>query len=103
MADEFFSLKGQIAIVTGGGQGIGEGIARRLHSAGARVAILDLNEGTAKSVAQSIDGLASPMRCIFGGIGAASRLHRTTRSGSDHDPGEQCRDFGESGLPVGTR
>jgi 2-dehydro-3-deoxy-L-rhamnonate dehydrogenase (NAD+) len=57
MSDEFFSLKEQIAIVTGGGQGIGEGIARRLHSAGARVAILDLNEATAKSVAQSIDGL----------------------------------------------
>jgi len=58
MADGFFSLKGQIAIVTGGGQGIGEGIARRLHSAGATVAILDLNEASAKTVAQSIDGLA---------------------------------------------
>jgi NAD(P)-dependent dehydrogenase (short-subunit alcohol dehydrogenase family) len=57
MADDFFSLKGQVAIVTGGGQGIGEGIARRLHSAGARIAILDLNEDTAKSVAQSIDGI----------------------------------------------
>lgn len=53
----FFSLKGQIAVVTGGGQGIGEGIARRLHSAGARVAVLDLNENTAKSVAQSIGGV----------------------------------------------
>ena len=57
MGDEFFSLKGQIAVITGGGQGIGEGIARRLHSAGARIAILDLNQASAKSVAQSIDGL----------------------------------------------
>lgn len=51
MADGLFTLKGQIAIVTGGGQGIGEGIASRLHSAGARVTILNLNQVTAKSVA----------------------------------------------------
>lgn len=56
--NDFFSLKGQVAVVTGGGQGIGEGIARRLHSAGARVAVLDLNENTAKSVAQSIGGVS---------------------------------------------
>jgi len=58
MADhDFFSLKDQVAVVTGAGQGIGEGIARRLHSAGARVAVLDLNEETAKSVAKSINGI----------------------------------------------
>ncbi|MGH9511386.1 MAG: SDR family NAD(P)-dependent oxidoreductase [Terriglobales bacterium] len=55
--DGFFSLKGHVAVVTGGGQGIGEGIAKRLHSAGAQVAILDLNEDLAKSVAVSIDGV----------------------------------------------
>lgn len=54
---DFFSLQGQVAVVTGGGQEIGEGIARRLHSAGARVAILDLSEANARKAAQAIDGL----------------------------------------------
>ena len=59
MSEEgFFDLKGQIAVITGGAQGIGEGIARRLSAAGARIAILDLGEEKAKSVAQEIEGFS---------------------------------------------
>jgi len=53
----FFSLEGQVAVVTGAGQGIGEGIATRLHQAGARVAILDMNRAAAQEVAARLNGL----------------------------------------------
>jgi 2-dehydro-3-deoxy-L-rhamnonate dehydrogenase (NAD+) len=54
----FFRLDGQVAIVTGGGQSVGEGIAHRLALAGARVAIFDLNSETTTGVANAIDGIA---------------------------------------------
>lgn len=57
MAD-FFGLDGQVALVTGAGQGIGEGIACRLRQAGARVAIFDADAARADHVAGALGGLA---------------------------------------------
>jgi meso-butanediol dehydrogenase/(S,S)-butanediol dehydrogenase/diacetyl reductase len=48
-------LEGKVAIVTGGAQGIGEGIAARLVEEGARVAIADMNGDKAKSAADKLD------------------------------------------------
>ena len=44
-------LDGQIAIVTGGAEGIGGGVSRRLARAGARVLIADLNLAQAQATA----------------------------------------------------
>ena len=49
-------LEGKIAVITGGGSGIGEAISRRFASEGAQVIILDINDEQAKNVADSING-----------------------------------------------
>lgn len=60
MTDSFFRLDHKVALVTGGGVGIGEAIARRLAAAGARVALFDRDGAKAEAVAKSIGGLAVP-------------------------------------------
>lgn len=48
-------IDGKVAIVTGGAQGIGQGICFRLAEEGAKVAILDVNSEAAKKTAQEIE------------------------------------------------
>ena len=51
-------IKGQAALVTGAGSGIGADVARHLAKAGAKVAVLDLDAESATAVAKEIGGLA---------------------------------------------
>ena len=51
-------VKGQSAIVTGAGSGIGADVARHLAKAGARVAVLDVNKAGAEAMAREIGGVA---------------------------------------------
>ncbi|NQV76037.1 MAG: glucose 1-dehydrogenase [Bacteroidetes bacterium] len=61
-----FSLKGKTAVITGGGSGIGRGIARVFAAQGADVKILELNQDAGLSVCKEIieaGGLASIHGC----------------------------------------
>ena len=51
-------VEGVAAIVTGGASGLGAATGRALAAAGAKVALLDLNESAASEVAGNIGGLA---------------------------------------------
>jgi 3-oxoacyl-[acyl-carrier protein] reductase len=51
-------LAGQVALVTGGGRGIGANIARELASAGMRVAVSARTADQVEAVARDIDGVA---------------------------------------------
>ncbi|MFD7896960.1 SDR family NAD(P)-dependent oxidoreductase [Streptomyces sp. NPDC059743] len=51
-------LANRAAIVTGAGQGVGEGIARALAAEGAHVVVADINPERADAVAAEINGLA---------------------------------------------
>jgi 2-hydroxycyclohexanecarboxyl-CoA dehydrogenase len=59
-------LRGKVAVVTGGGGGIGGAVCRRLAEEGAKVAVFDLDEAAAATVAEAISasgGTAKAFRC----------------------------------------
>ena len=55
-------LKGQVAIITGGAQGLGEALAERLAQEGAKVVIADLNYEAAKAVAERLGENAAAVK-----------------------------------------
>ncbi|SVA61169.1 uncharacterized protein METZ01_LOCUS114023 [marine metagenome] len=55
-AADWIDLSGKVAHVTGGGKGIGRGIATALSMAGAEVMVSDINPDSAVETAREIDG-----------------------------------------------
>lgn len=51
-----FSLEGRVAVVTGGGRGIGKAISSKLAEAGAEVVLADCDEENAKKTAEQLTG-----------------------------------------------
>ena len=68
---ELFDLSGKTAIVTGGGGGIGEGIAARLAEAGASVLIADINLEAANQTVEKIKSRGGSAYAIGADISSA--------------------------------
>jgi 3-oxoacyl-[acyl-carrier protein] reductase len=58
LSTDAVSLAGNVAVVTGGGAGLGRGIAAGLAAFGADVAIWERDPATCASAAEEVDGLA---------------------------------------------
>ena len=78
------NITGHSAIVTGGGSGLGEAVARELARLGAKVAVLDVNTTGAQRVAAEIGGLActadiTDTASLTAALDAAEAAHGTAR------------------------
>jgi NAD(P)-dependent dehydrogenase (short-subunit alcohol dehydrogenase family) len=82
-------LDHKLALITGGGSGIGEGIARAMAAAGARVIVADRNAEGAARVAASI-----------GGDAASYELDVTDRAACDALAATIARDIGAISILV---
>ncbi|MFI0467648.1 SDR family NAD(P)-dependent oxidoreductase [Saccharopolyspora sp. 5N102] len=67
---------GQVAVVTGGGNGLGAAIVRRLHANGYRIAIADLDGSAAAIRAEELDGSGTTARGYAVDVSERAALER---------------------------
>jgi NAD(P)-dependent dehydrogenase (short-subunit alcohol dehydrogenase family) len=72
-------LEGRVAVVTGGGAGIGEGVARRLAAEGARVVIAEIDAGRAEASAQAIASAGGSARAAVVDVRDAEQVDALAR------------------------
>lgn len=78
---ELTDLTGRTAIVTGGAMGIGLGICRRLHEAGANVVVADLDEAAAEQAAEDLRSRrADSARAVRCDVSEADDVERIVRT-----------------------
>lgn len=93
-------LNGMAAIVTGGGSGLGAATAKRLATAGCRVAALDIDEAAAQATAARSGGIG--IKCDVADSASAEAAIAAARAA--HGPARilvNCAGIGNAGRIVG--
>ncbi|MGH2458045.1 MAG: SDR family NAD(P)-dependent oxidoreductase, partial [Chloroflexota bacterium] len=72
-------LQGKAAIVTGGGLGIGRGIARTFAREGARVLIMDIDDEAGSKTVAEIQAAGGDARFLHGDITVQDDLEKMVR------------------------
>lgn len=67
-------ITGKVALVTGGGQGIGRGIALRLAKDGADIALVDIREDRLEGVVKEIEALGRKATSFIADIGDRAQV-----------------------------
>jgi meso-butanediol dehydrogenase/(S,S)-butanediol dehydrogenase/diacetyl reductase len=79
MTEDALKLNDKIAVVTGGGAGIGEGIARCLAEEGADLAVVDVNRTNTERVAAVVKSIGRKAKAFVGDVTDRGEVDRVVR------------------------
>jgi NAD(P)-dependent dehydrogenase (short-subunit alcohol dehydrogenase family) len=82
--DDLFSLRGRVALVTGGSSGIGLGIAEALGRAGASVVLVARRERELAAALETLGRYAVPATAISADLGDRTDVERVTQTAASH-------------------
>ena len=74
------NLKGKVAVVTGGGRGIGKSIAVTLAKAGADIVVTDIDQAIADETAKELEGLGVKAMAITFNVAKTSEVEESFKA-----------------------
>ena len=89
-------LKDRVALITGAGSGIGQGVAVRFAKEGARLALVDIRPEALEETAAQLKGAGVEFDCYTGDVSETSHVERSFHtSNARQSPG---RPEGQGGI-----